>query len=50
MSESIESPVLAVTFDFGQTLCDLDLKYPTLTADKQQGLVEAKKVLMAEGK
>jgi PPK2 family polyphosphate:nucleotide phosphotransferase len=39
--------VAAITY---QTLCDLDLKYPTLTPEKLQGLAEAKKVLMAEGK
>jgi PPK2 family polyphosphate:nucleotide phosphotransferase len=37
--------VAAITY---QTLDKLNLKYPTLTAEKKQGLVEAKKVLLAE--
>ena len=37
--------VAAITY---RTLDKLDLKYPTLTAEKKQGLVEAKKVLLAE--
>ena len=37
--------VAAITY---QTLDDLDLKYPTLTTEKKQGLLEAKKVLLAE--
>ncbi len=37
--------VAAITY---RTLDKLDLKYPTLTAEKKQGLLEAKKVLLAE--
>jgi PPK2 family polyphosphate:nucleotide phosphotransferase len=37
--------VAAITY---RTLDKLDLKYPTLTAEKKQGLVEAKKVLLTE--
>jgi PPK2 family polyphosphate:nucleotide phosphotransferase len=37
--------VAAITY---RTLDKLDLKYPTLTAEKKQGLAEAKKVLLAE--
>ena len=37
--------VAAITY---RTLDRLDLKYPTLTPEKKQGLVEAKKVLLAE--
>jgi len=37
--------VAAITY---RTLDKLDLKYPTLTPEKKQGLVEAKKVLLAE--
>ena len=37
--------VAAITY---RTLDKLDLKYPTLTAEKKQGLTEAKKVLLAE--
>ena len=37
--------VAAITY---RTLDRLDLKYPTLTAEKTQGLLEAKKVLLAE--
>ena len=37
--------VAAITY---QTLEDLDLKYPVLTAEKKQELLEAKKVLLAE--
>ena len=37
--------VAAITY---RTLDRLDLKYPTLTAEKKQGLTEAKKVLLAE--
>ena len=37
--------VAAITY---QTLEDLDLKYPVLTKEKKQELLEAKKVLLAE--
>jgi PPK2 family polyphosphate:nucleotide phosphotransferase len=37
--------VAAITY---QTLDDLNLKYPTLTKEKKQELLEARKVLMAE--
>ena len=37
--------VAAITY---QTLEDLDLKYPVLTTEKKQELLEAKKVLLAE--
>ena len=37
--------VAAITY---QTLEDLDLKYPVLTEEKKQELLEAKKVLLAE--
>jgi polyphosphate kinase 2 (PPK2 family) len=37
--------VAAITY---QTLDKLDLKYPVLTEDKKKGLVEAKRVLLAE--
>ena len=37
--------VAAITY---QTLEDLDLKYPVLTKDKKNELLEARKVLMAE--
>jgi PPK2 family polyphosphate:nucleotide phosphotransferase len=39
---------LAVAAITVQTLVDLDLKYPMLTKEKKQGLLEAREVLMAE--
>ena len=39
---------LAVAAIAYQTLDDLNLKYPTLTEEKKQELLEARKVLMAE--
>jgi PPK2 family polyphosphate:nucleotide phosphotransferase len=39
---------LAVAAIAYQTLADLNLKYPTLTKEKKQELLEARKVLMAE--
>ena len=39
---------LAVAAITNQTLEDLDLKYPTLTKDKKNELLEARKVLMSE--
>jgi len=38
--------VAAITY---QTLEDLNLRYPTLTKEKKQELLEARRVLMAEG-
>jgi hypothetical protein len=41
---------LAVAAIAYQTLDDLKLEYPTLTKEKKQELLEARKVLMAEKK
>jgi hypothetical protein len=38
----------AVAAIINQTFEELDLKYPTLTKDKKNELLEARKVLMAE--